>query len=199
MIISEVAQRALQVLATMNLEEARISLGSYADQLDLRCGLHRLAVGLAGNGGAGQIEPRVTELIEKTISELRRLQKEALILCILLDEEVGREAYRFVRLPLEFATVLEAKSRVTSLSQQVGTLLQEHDHREAVKNVPPNENTVAAAMRRFKESAGLGTGEQVSAVDHGLGGCPSVASLKICDDKNRQETGSQTHADNRDH
>jgi hypothetical protein len=123
----------------------------------LGCRLHKLAVDLAAKEKtAGLIEQRATGLVDKSIGELRRLQKEAIILCILLDEEIAQRAYRYVRLPREFAKVLEAKSRVTPLLQQVGTLLQEHDHREAVKSEPSKKSEMAAAFRRFKESAGIG-------------------------------------------
>jgi hypothetical protein len=140
----------------MDLEEARISLGSYADQLDVRCGLHRLAVGLAGEEKrAGQTEPRAAGLLNQTIAELRRLQNEALVLCILFDEAIVQEAHRFVRFPLELAKVFEAKNRVTSLLQQAGALLQEHDQRESKKNAPPKENEIVDAIRAFMEKRRL--------------------------------------------
>ncbi len=143
-------------LAMMDLEEARISLGFYADQLDLGCGLYKLAVDLAAKEKtAGLIEQRATGLVDKSIGELRRLQKEAIILCILVDEGVAQEAYRFVRLPLEFAKLLEAKNRVTFLSQQVGILLQAHDYREAVKNEPSKENAMVTALRAVIEKLRL--------------------------------------------
>ena len=73
--------------AMMDLEEARISLGSYAARLDLGCGLHKLAVDLAAKEKTGGlIQQRATGLVDKSIGELRRLQKEAVILCILVDE-----------------------------------------------------------------------------------------------------------------
>src|SRR6267154_5087070 len=119
----------------MDLEQARISLGSYADRLDLGCGLHKLAVDLvAKEKTAGLTEQRAAGFMDKSISELRRLQKEAIILCILVDEGVIREARRFTHVPLEFAKVWEAKNRVTSGLEQAGAILQERDRREAAKN-----------------------------------------------------------------
>src|SRR6266702_1771204 len=107
--------------AMMDLEEARISLGSYADRLDLGCGLYKLAVDLAAREKtAGLIEQRATGLVDKSIGELRRLQKQAIILCILVDEGMALEADRFVRLPLEYAKLSEAKNRVTSVLEQAG-------------------------------------------------------------------------------
>jgi hypothetical protein len=142
--------------AMMDLEEARISLGSYADQLDLGCGLHKLAVDLAAKEKtAGLIEQRATGVVDKSIGELRRLQKEAVILCILVDEGITREAGRFVRLPLEYAKLWQAKNRVTSVLDQAGAILQEHDRREAVKNEPPMENAIVAAIRKFTEKREL--------------------------------------------
>jgi hypothetical protein len=144
--------------AMMDFEQARNSLGSYADQLDMGCSLHRLAVDLtAEEKTAGPIQQRATGLLEMTVGELRRLQKEAIILCILVDEGVALEADRLVRLPLEYVKVSEAKNRVTSALEQAGGILQEHDRREAAKNEPPKENAVAAALRGFREKAGIGT------------------------------------------
>src|SRR6267154_2113379 len=122
----------------MDLEQARISLGSYAERLDLGCGLHKLAVDLvAKEKTAGPIERKAAGFMDKSIGELRRLQKEAIILCILVIEGVVKEADRFIRLPHEYAKVSEAKDRVISVLQQAGALLQEYDRREAEKNAPP--------------------------------------------------------------
>jgi len=149
--------QVVEAFGTMDLEEARISLGSYADELRLRCDLHSLAVDLAKKEKtAGSLQQRARALIDQSVGELRRLEKETIILCILLDEEIAQRADRYVRLPHEFAKVLEAKNRVTPLLQQVGTLLQDHDHREAVKNEPPKEGEVAAAVRRYYESVRKG-------------------------------------------
>ena len=140
----------------MDLEEAGNSLGSYADQLDVGCSLHKLAVDLvAKEKAAGLIELRAAGLMDKSIGELRRLQKEAIILCILIDEEIVREANRFVRLPLEYVKLSEAKNRVTSVLEQAGAILQEHDRLEAAKNEPPKEPAIVAAIRRYREKRDL--------------------------------------------
>ncbi len=140
----------------MDLEEARISLGSYADRLDLGCGLHKLAVDLAAKEKtAGPIEQRAAGFLDKSIGELRGLQKEATILCILVTEGIVEEVHRFVRVPHECTEVSEAKDRVILVLQQADTLLQEHDRREAAKNEPPKESDLAVAMRRFREKQQL--------------------------------------------
>jgi len=86
---------------------------------------------------------------------LRRLQKEATILCILVTEGIVEEVHRFVRVPHEYTEVSEAKDRVILVLQQADTLLQEHDRREAAKNEPPKESDLAVAMRRFREKQQL--------------------------------------------
>src|SRR5712671_3007615 len=103
----------------MDLEEARISLGSYADRLDLGCGVYKLAVDLAAKEKtAGLNEQRAAGLVDTTIGELRRLQKEATILCILFMEGLVKEADRFIRLPHDYTEVSKAKDRVILVLQQ---------------------------------------------------------------------------------
>jgi hypothetical protein len=85
----------------MDLEEARVSLGFYADLLDSHCSQYRLAVILADKGkNAGPFDSKAIGLIDQATAELRRLRREALILGILIDEALAKEAQQFVQLPV---------------------------------------------------------------------------------------------------
>jgi hypothetical protein len=152
----------------MDLEEARVSLGFYADLLDSHCSQYRLAIILAEKGkNAGPLESRAIGLIDQATAELRRLQREALGLGILIDEAIAKEAQQFVRLPLELSKLLEARSRIAVSLQQAGDLLQEHDRKEAEKNAPPKESDVVVAIRAFREKWKKEESERIEPTSNG--------------------------------
>jgi len=141
----------------MNVEEAGNSLGSYADQLELGCDLHRLAVSVAAKSeAAGPIKQQATGFLNKTVSELRRLQQDATIFCILVAEGVVEEADQFVRRPDDYTKVSQAKDRVIGLLQQAGTLVQEHDRREAKNNPSPKESETVCGVTTIPGNVGIG-------------------------------------------
>lgn len=152
----------------MDLEEARVSLGFYANLLDSHCSQYRLAVILVEKGkNAGPFESRAVGLIDQATAELRRLRREALVLGILIDEAVAEEAQQFVQLPLVLSKLLEARSQLAVSSQQAGDLLQEHDHKEAEKNAPPKESDLVVALRALREKLKKEESERIESTSNG--------------------------------
>jgi len=116
---------------------------------------------------AGPIGSRAIGLIDQAAAELRRLRREALVLGILIDEEIAREAQQFVQLPLELSKLFEARSQVAASSQQAGDLLQEHDHKEAEKNAPPKESDLVVALRALREKLKKEESERIESTSNG--------------------------------
>jgi hypothetical protein len=140
----------------MDLQEARISLEFYADSLDLYCRQYGFAVSLTeAEKKTREVEPKATDLIDRAVVELKRVQKEALVLRILIGEAAAKEAESLICLPKELTNLVEAQNRITLVSERVRNLLREHDRKEAEKNAPEKENATVVAIREFLEKRRL--------------------------------------------
>ncbi len=146
----------------MDLDEARVSLDYYSNILDFQFGLYSFTVGLAKSEKIDkEIEPQVTGLEDEVVADLRRLQRESLILGIKINRAIARETERLVHLPRELTKLLEAKNRNTLALNKSSNLLREHDQKEVEKNrkeAQENEpkilNATQLAIQEYREITG---------------------------------------------
>jgi hypothetical protein len=146
----------------MDLEEARVSLDFYASLLDLQCKQYSLAVSLMEvEQNAKQPESRATGLRDQAVADLRRTERETLVLSILIDKAIARESKRLVHLPHELVRLLEARNRQTAALNIAVNLLREHDQKEAEKErkeaqkkEPAKPTALQLAIQEYRERTG---------------------------------------------
>jgi hypothetical protein len=113
----------------MDLKEATASIDFYTHQLDLACAQYRLGV-----AEKGKIKGSVAEcldLIKSAVADLNRLQREGLILRILIDRASGTEADRLLYVVDDLVTLLNAKERNALAFNRATELLCEHQKKLA--------------------------------------------------------------------
>jgi hypothetical protein len=147
----------------MDLDEARISLDLYANTLDFQCRQYSVTVDLTEScKNDKEIEPLTSGLTDRTMADLRRLQRESLILRVQIDRAIAREPERLARLPKPLLDLLEAKNRNAMALNRADNLLAEHDQKEAEKaqikaqeNEPKKPTPLQLAIREFREKQAL--------------------------------------------
>jgi hypothetical protein len=137
----------------MNYEEARISLGFYADRIDLQCLQYRVAVSLEHKEKkSGQIDAGGNYLIDQATTALRKVQKEATILGILINQSMIAESSQLIRLPKELIKLLEANNRFHAASRKAWEILEKHGLDEPEKRATPKGDELVVAVQRLQES-----------------------------------------------
>jgi hypothetical protein len=111
----------------MDLKEATASIDFYTFRLDLGCAQYRL--GVEANG---MFETSVTEdHKDSAIADLKRLQREVLILLVLIEQASGTEADRLLCMPEDFLKLRNAKERNALAFNRATELLCEHQKKAA--------------------------------------------------------------------
>jgi hypothetical protein len=146
--------------AMMDLEEARVALDYYAALLDLQCKRYNFAASLVeAEQNANQPESRAVGIRDQAVADLRRAERETLVLSILIEEAIAGETKRLVHRPQELARLLEARNRKTAALDSASNLLREHDQNEAEKERERKEleepNQLALDIEEFRRKIGL--------------------------------------------
>lgn len=135
----------------IDIEEATRSLVFYTELLDLQCGQYSLAVNLDSHKKSEETGSLATNLKEEAINRLRVSHNDSLVLSILFYRAMTREAEQLDWVPRSLSKLMEVSNRMMVASRKADALIEEHDRKEAEKDVPRAESPTVIALREFLE------------------------------------------------
>ncbi|MCU1294472.1 MAG: hypothetical protein JWP08_3322 [Bryobacterales bacterium] len=133
----------------IDLEEAARSFDSYTLQLDLLC----LEYSFTSAVPPQWVEPQITSK-DEVMDQLRQCRRDATVLGILVTRRLSGITQLGAELPFS-PELTNASKRMAVASEKARALIEEHDHKQKAKNLPPEQNELAIAIRRFKEEHGM--------------------------------------------
>jgi hypothetical protein len=136
-----------QTTKMMDHQEATASLDLFSNELVNLCATYNFLI--------DKNHERKNEIIAALLTKLKGVQKEALVVNILVSEAIGEQCEQLVGGSIDGLTkLLEASNRNRLATEQADGVLRAHEQKVKEANTP-KINKVAEAVQKFREQHGL--------------------------------------------